>query len=76
VILVVLDFAEHVEKEDAHVLVQVLVVQEQLRQEGQVLAVDWVLIPVDLEHGNRVLLVPVNLVSRRMKQRAALTVPF
>ena len=75
-VLVVLDFAEHIEEENAHVLVQVLVVQEQLRQKGEVLAIDGILVAVDLEHSHCVLLVPVDLIAGRMEERAALGVPL
>lgn len=62
-VLVVLDLAEDVEEKDAHVLVQVLMVEEQFGEEGQVLAVDRVLAAVDFEHGHLVFLVAVDLVA-------------
>lgn len=51
-------------------------VQEQLGQEAQILAVDWVLGAVDLEHCDFILLVPVNLVARWVEQGATLAVPL
>lgn len=75
-VLVVLNFAQHIEEENTHILVQVLVVEEQLRQKGEVLAIDGILVAVDLEHSHRVLLVAVDLVPRWMKKRAALRVPL
>jgi len=41
--------AEHVEEERIHVVIQRLVIQEQLRQVAQILAVDAFLPPIDLE---------------------------
>jgi hypothetical protein len=76
VVLVVLDLAEHVEEEDAHVVVQVLVVQEQLREEGEVLAVDRVAVAVHLEHRHLALLVAVDLVAGGVVEGAALAVPL
>jgi hypothetical protein len=74
VILVVLDLAEHVEEEDAHVVVEVLVVQEELREERQVLAVDWVFITVHLENGHFALLIAVDLISGGVEEGADLAV--
>jgi hypothetical protein len=76
VVLVVLNFAQHIEEENTHILVQVLVVEEQLRQKGEVLAIDGILVAVDLEHSHRVLLIAVDLITGRMKKRAALGVPL
>ena len=42
---------EDVEEEWFDVVVQSLVIEEELRQETQVLAVDFVTLTVDLEHG-------------------------
>ena len=75
-VLVVLYFAEHVEEKDAHILVQVLVVEEELRQEGEVLAVDRILVAVDLEHRHCVLLVAVDFVAGRVEEGAAFGVAF
>ena len=74
VVLVVLYLAQHVEEEDAHVLVQVLVVQEQLRQEGQVLAVNRVLVAIYLEDRDGVLLVAVDFVAGRVEEGTGLGV--
>lgn len=51
-------------------------VQEQLRQEGQVLAVNRILVPIDLKHRHIVFLVPVDLVPRGVVQQAGRTVPL
>ena len=64
---------EHVEQEQVHVVVQRLVVQEQLGQEAQVLAVHLLLAAVNLEHRHAV--VPVNLVARRVQQLVLAQVP-
>lgn len=56
----------YVEKERSAVVPDVLVVQEQFGNEAQVLAVDALLLAVDLEDGNSV--IPVYLVSRRAKR--------
>ena len=50
VVLSVLNFAEDVEQEDAHIPFQIFMVKEKLGQKSQVLAVDWVLGSVDFEH--------------------------
>jgi len=52
------------------------VVKEELGQEGQVLAVDRVLVAIDFENCNFRLFVSVDLISRRMKERTNLGVPF
>lgn len=41
---------QHIEQKRFHVIIQSLVVQEQLRQQTQVLAVDLIDIPIHLEH--------------------------
>lgn len=74
VVLVVLDLAEDVEEEDAHVLVQVLVVKEELREKGQILAVNGVLVAIDLEDRHLIFLIAVDLVSGRMEEWAVLGV--
>ena len=58
--------AHDVEKEEVDVVVQRLVVQEQLGQVTQVLAVLLLLAPVNLKHANPV--VPINLIPGRMEQ--------
>lgn len=55
---------------------QIFVVQEQLREESQVFAVDRIFIAVDFKHGHTVLLVSVDLIPWGMKQRTGLAVPF
>jgi hypothetical protein len=52
------------------------VVQEQLGQEAQVLAVHGILGSVDLEHRDLVLLIAVDLVTGWVEQRAAFAVAF
>lgn len=51
-------------------------IQEQFRQEGQVLAVYRVLISVNLKHSHCIFLVAVNLITRRMEKGAVLAVAF
>jgi hypothetical protein len=55
---------------------EVFVVQEELRQEGQVLTVNWILIPINLKHGYCIFLIPVNLISRWMKKGTAFAMSF
>lgn len=75
VILVILDFTENIEKENAHILVKILMVEEELRQKGQVLAVNGIFITIDLEYSYFVLLVPIDLVARRVVKRTCLGMP-
>lgn len=75
-VLVVLYFTEHIEKENTHILMQILVVEEQLRQKGEVLAIDGILVAVDLEHSHCVFLIAVDLITRWMKKRTTLRVPL
>lgn len=51
-VLVLVELAEHEEKERSHVPIEVFVVEEELREVAEVLAIDRVLEPVDLEHLN------------------------
>ena len=74
VVLVILDFAENVEEEDAHVFMQVLVVEEELGEEGQILTVNGVFVAVDLEDCHLVFLVAVDLISGRVEEGAILRV--
>lgn len=75
-VFVIFDLTEHVEEEDTHILMQVLVVEEELGEESQVLAVDWVLVAINLKHSYGIFLIPINLISRRMKKGAAFTMSF
>lgn len=75
-VFIIFDFTEHVEEEDAHILMQVLVVQEQLRQEGQVLAINRILIAINLKHSHCIFLIPVNLISRWMKKGTTFAMSF
>ena len=75
--------AQHVEEEEVHVVVQCLVVEEELGEVAQVLAVDLLLLAVDLEvgQGHRVAVpvlvrVPVDLVPRGVQLRDLLHVPL
>ena len=61
---------QHVEEEGLDVVVERLVVEEELREQTQVLAVDLAHVAVHLKH--RVLATPVDLVGRRLKQAALL----
>jgi hypothetical protein len=75
VLLLLRDLAEHVVEEDRRVVLDVLVVQEEFRQEGQVLAVDRVLQAVHLEHRDPSLGVAVDLVSGGVPEGTADAVP-
>ena len=68
-VLIVNDFTEDIEEENAHVLMKILVVEEELREEGQVLAVNWVFVAIDLEHGQFLFLVSVDLITWRVSKR-------
>lgn len=71
-ILVVFDFTQHIEQEYTHILMQILMVQEQLRQKGQVFTVNWIFVAVDLENCNLAFFVTVDLVTWRVEQWAYL----
>lgn len=75
-ILVILDFTEDIEQENAHIFMKILMVEEELRQKGQVLAVYWIFITIDLEYSYFVLLVPIYLVPRRVVKRTCLGMPL
>lgn len=66
---------QHVEEEGVRVVLHELVVQEELGQVGQVLAVGLVDLPVDLEHRVLALVVLVDEVPRRAHHLALLHVP-
>ena len=51
-------------------------VQEQLREEGEILTIDRVFAPVDLKNSHLVLLIAVDLIARRVVQRTPLAVPL
>lgn len=76
VVLVVLDFAKYIEQENAHILVQIFVVQEELWEEGQIFTVDRVFIAVNLKHCYIVFLISIYLIPWRVKKWAYLGVPF
>lgn len=67
-VLIVFDLAKHVEQEDTHIFVEVLVVEEELGQKGQIFAIDWVFVTVDLENCHLALLVTVDLVAGGVKE--------
>lgn len=69
------DFGEHVVEEDGGVVLDVLVVEEQFGEEGEVLAVHWVFEAVHLKHRYLRVRVSVDLVAGRVPQRAAQRVP-
>ena len=68
-VLIVNDFAEDIEEENAHVLMKILVVEEELREEGQILAVNWVFVAIHLKHGQFLFLVSVDLITWRVSKR-------
>lgn len=76
VVLVIFNFAQNVEEEDAHVFLEVLMIQKQLRQKRQILTVNRVLGPIHLEHGHMLFFIPVYLITRRVEQRTRLAVPL
>ena len=67
-VLIVNYFTEDVEQENAHIFMKVLVVKEELRKESQVLAVNWIFVAIDLENGQFLFLVPVDLITRGVSQ--------
>ena len=68
VVLIVLDFAEHVEEENLHVVSQILMVHKQLRQIPPILTVSRILGPIDLKDRHHILLIAVDLVPGRMHE--------
>lgn len=75
-VFVIFDLTEDIEKEDAHILMKILMVKEEFGEEGEVFTVDWVLIPINLEHSHCVFFISVDFISRRMEQWTTLTVTF
>lgn len=71
-LLVVL--GEHVEEERLHVVVERFVVQKQLSQQTQILAVDLVHVPINFENGQ--VLTSVDFRGRRMAPRALVLMPL
>jgi len=55
---------------------QIFMIQEKLRQKGQILAVNWVFAAVDLKNCNFVLLIPIYLITWGMEQRTYLAMPL
>ena len=68
----VVDLADDVEEERLDVIVERLVVEEELREEAQVLAVDSLVLRVDLKDRDIMvlLLLPIDLVARRVEELA------
>lgn len=75
-ILIVLNLAKDIEQENAHILMQIFMIQEQLREKSQVFTVDWIFIAVDFKNSHTVLLISIDLIPWGMKQRTGFTVPF
>ena len=75
-ILIVLNFAKHIEQENTHILMQVFMIQKQLRQKRQVFTIDRVFIAIDFKNSHTVLLISIDIIPRGMKERTALTMPF
>ena len=69
---VVVLLAHDEKQEGLHIVVEVLVVQEEFGQVAQVLAIGLVLLPVHFEHAHSAM--SVNLVARGVHQHAARTV--
>lgn len=65
---------QHVEQERLDIVIQSLVVEEQLRQQTQVLAVDFVCVAVHLEDGD--FSAAVDLCAGRVAPRALVEVPI
>jgi len=68
----VVALCQNIEKEGLHVVVQSLVVQEQLGQKAEILAVDLRLLAVDLEE--RKVILSIDFIPRGMPQIAFLPV--
>ena len=62
---------EHIEVEGVYVVVQGLVVEEQLRNETQVLAVSLLILCINLEEGDRI--ISIDLIAWWVSDQAALT---
>lgn len=75
-VLVIFYFAENVEEENAHIFVEVFMIEEEFGEESQVLAVYWVFIAVDLENCDLFLYVSIDFVAGRVVQGTALRMPF
>ncbi len=75
-ILIVLNLTENIEEEDAHVFVQILMVEEEFGEEGKIFTVDRVFVAIDFKNGHIVFHIAINLISRRMEKRTVFTMPF
>jgi len=69
----VVRLTEDVEEEGVHVIVQGFVVEEELGQEADVLAIDLILVPIDFKDGD--VAVPVDFIPRRVSQLALFLPP-
>ena len=76
VVLVIFDFAENVEEENAHIPLEVFMVEEEFGEEAQVFAIDGVFGSVDLKHSDFELLVPVDFVAGRVGEGAVFAMSF
>ena len=75
-ILVILDFTEDIEQKDTHIFMQIFVIEEELGQKSKIFAIDWVFIAVYLKNSNFLFFISVDLITRRMEERANLGVAF
>ena len=75
-ILVVHNLTEDIEEENAHIFMQILVIEEEFGEECQILTVDGIFVAINFEHGEFFLFVPVDLVTRRVGEGADFRVPL
>ena len=76
VVLIIFDFAENIEEENAHIPLQIFVIEEQFGEEAEVLTVDRVFGSVDFEHSDFELLIAIDFVSGRVIEWAVFAMPF
>lgn len=75
-VLVVLYFTENVKQKYAHVPFQILMVQKQLAQQTQILAIYRIFESINFKNCNFELFISVYLISGRMEQWALFRVSF
>lgn len=75
-VLVILNLAKYIEQENAHIFVQIFVVEKELRQKGQIFTVNWILVTIDLENCYTVFFITIDLISWGMEKWANLWVSF
>ena len=75
-ILVVHNLTEDIEEENAHIPLQIFVIEEQFGEEAEVLTVDRVFGSVDFEHSDFELLIAIDFVSGRVIEWAVFAMPF